>query len=1494
MPRTVKVQTIAGAQRRLRGLHAVSRPAPSGTAPLPVQFPCPYCTFWTTNESGRTRHILNTPSCNNAQVADVERAREARQAAQRVGLRLPLLSGLTLEDAAGEDADASPWVRLDNPLAPGGGTVPSVDVLQADAGQEGTDHGATNERANEGGGEGEGEGAIEGEGEGEGVDLEPDGDVGHDGGDSDAECDQAYVEKYPDPQAGQPINDSRAEPFNLREYMRARGDFANPGYFDIAKTLMTTKLTNVGRETHLKSRLYRGSSPWPNVGAFMAAIDRLPHGPAWKAVTLKVTEGDNSRVVVVYFRDIIEVLRDLIGNTRFKAHMRYAPERHWTSRARRKRVFGEMWTGDWWWNMQALLRDPEATIAPLILASDKTTLSVISGNQQAYPVYLTIGNISKRIRRKTSQRAAVLIGYLPVEDFADVADKNERDRLKGELVHRAMDILLEPLKRAGTHGVEMFCADGRLRRVFPILASYMADYPEQCLMACTSQSSCPICPVAHHHRAEYKETPGRRRRKADLDALGSYMKTEDLAELRQRGLKPWWPFWAYLPHTNFVACVTPDILHQIHKGMFKSHLVKWVSRILGVKRVDRRMAAMTRASGMRHFDSGISRVQKWTGRESKEMAMQFLPVVAESTTDDMVRLTRALLDHMYRGHATRMTEGELEEMEDAWREFHRVKEEVVTLGAMANPALFNRISKMHTVMHWPRSIRQLGTPDGYNTEAPEHMHIEFAKEPWRYSSRVDALPQMIRFIQRQEAIRIQDSHLKAWLSMIRQQIRRRDRELGGEEDDTDDEAGTEDDEEWEDVEEGAEERPDATHYPHPGLAIALSPTHRNVPANQIIENYRAPDLIAALTRFLEREVAKSHGRTRPNQSDRLCVPFLSPQHLFNVWHRLALFHTRLPFAPDESPRRDVVRAKPATRNAYGLVTRPAVFDTVLYRDPDSNNADEHGLHRFFVARVCAIFTPPSVTHRIYPSYEQLAYVELFTPFSRNNNTPHGMYTTSAALHPDGRRRAAVIPISYIQMICHIAPRFAQIPRNVPLNRYSDLLASTKSFFFNHYVNHYRSHSLTDIHASGALERSEVEEGSARTDAAYWSPTPSLMPSSPESPKTRRERKRASFGECYTLPVTHPATAGAETAGLDAAAAEYGAMRHARRTYQHEGRVVSAVVRGELPQRSADAFPYTTLGGKQWQLLRECWSMEATLRPTSATVASEIRNISYLCVPASMISRKLLAHGCQDVTHQLSWHGEPLVHVGGTSVVRRGEFRNRLKVAIKLWGPLVGIERLRVKYTIDEIHIWSQLKHRNLLEQNGFAVFDGQLATITPWMKCRRIVDYVQDRPTDDRWALCSQIAEGVAYLHALEMAHGNLMSRHILCTDNGIVKISGFVSSLPHYLPECIDGNLSNIRWTAPEMLDGDSQFSKHSDVYTLGMIILELVTGHPPYQEHRFGAVMISAIMRGVHPQRPSEFAAGTKFGNERWELLLACWDTAQGRRPSAMSVQHKINLLS
>jgi hypothetical protein len=145
---------------------------------------------------------------------------------------------------------------------------------------------------------------------------------------------------------------------------------------------------------------------------------------------------------------------------------------------------------------------PGATIVPIIISSDKTQITLFR-NKSAYPVYLTIGNLPKEIRRKPSQQGQILLAYLPTDRLEHITNKASRHRTVTNLFHAGMTQLLEPLRSAGRDGVKLKSGDGVWRRCHPILASYVGDYPEQVLVTCAYYGDCASCDTEKHELGVY-------------------------------------------------------------------------------------------------------------------------------------------------------------------------------------------------------------------------------------------------------------------------------------------------------------------------------------------------------------------------------------------------------------------------------------------------------------------------------------------------------------------------------------------------------------------------------------------------------------------------------------------------------------------------------------------------------------------------------------------------------------------------------------------------------------------------------------------------------------------------------------------------------------------------------------------------------------------------------------------------------------------------------
>ena len=229
---------------------------------------------------------------------------------------------------------------------------------------------------------------------------------------------------------------------------------------------------------------------------------------------------------------------------------------------------------------------PGATVVPVIISSDKTQLTLFRG-KSAYPVYLTIGNVPKAIRRKPSCRAQMLLAYIPTTKLVGITNKTGRRRAIANLYHSCMQVILGPITIAGEIGISMMSGDGVWRRCHPIFASFVGDYPEQVLVTCAYNSQCPKCLVPPDKLGSFTRFPLRDFNKArDVYLLADGDAHAFHSACREAGQKPvFHPFWESLPLTNVFVSITPDILHQLLQGVFK-HLVAWLLDTFGPTEID--------------------------------------------------------------------------------------------------------------------------------------------------------------------------------------------------------------------------------------------------------------------------------------------------------------------------------------------------------------------------------------------------------------------------------------------------------------------------------------------------------------------------------------------------------------------------------------------------------------------------------------------------------------------------------------------------------------------------------------------------------------------------------------------------------------------------------------------------------------------------------------------------------------------------------------------
>ena len=230
--------------------------------------------------------------------------------------------------------------------------------------------------------------------------------------------------------------------------------------------------------------------------------------------------------------------------------------------------------------------------------------------------------------------------------------------------------------------------------------------------------------------------------------------------------------------------------------------------------------------------------------------------------------------------------------------------------------------------------------------------------------------------------------------------------------------------------------------------------------------------------------------------------------------------------------------------------------------------------------------------------------------------------------------------------------------------------------------------------------------------------------------------------------------------------------------------------------------------------------------------------------------------------------------GGTSVVFAAERQDGHpvhRVALKLLKrsqlESQAVERFRI-----EGRILARLDHPNVARIYDAGSTDAGIPyLVMERVDGRRIDVFCREEglAAGDRIALFLQVLEAVAFAHRYLVIHRDLKPGNVLVTDGGVPKLLDFgIAKLLEPEPDAADLTRTSFQpmtpqYASPEQLAGEP-VTTAADVYSLGLVLFELLAGVPPYRLERASAATVARLASGtMEVPRPSQALAEAGGGS-------------------------------
>ncbi|MGI8432070.1 MAG: protein kinase domain-containing protein [Chthoniobacterales bacterium] len=295
------------------------------------------------------------------------------------------------------------------------------------------------------------------------------------------------------------------------------------------------------------------------------------------------------------------------------------------------------------------------------------------------------------------------------------------------------------------------------------------------------------------------------------------------------------------------------------------------------------------------------------------------------------------------------------------------------------------------------------------------------------------------------------------------------------------------------------------------------------------------------------------------------------------------------------------------------------------------------------------------------------------------------------------------------------------------------------------------------------------------------------------------------------------------------------------------------------------------GDAQAACLREhCAGDESLRREVESLLASDSQANGFIENPAKAIPRELLAKIAEEpfVARQFGpYRTIRELGRGGLGTVylaARSDATYEKEVAIKLLRRGLDTEDILRRFR-NERQILARLEHPNIARLiDGGTTADGLPYFVMEYVAGEPLTTYCNSHnlTTNERLRLFRAVCAAVTYAHQHLVIHRDLKPSNILVTAEGEVKLLDFgIAKLLGADEEAAfrtmtEQQVMTPEYASPEQVRGEA-ITTASDVYSLGVVLYELLTGAKPYRLTSRSAKELESAITSQAPERPSTVVA-------------------------------------